>query len=196
MWNQRYAEPGWAYGTEPNDFLRDNAGELPRAGRVLCLAEGEGRNAVFLAEQGHAVTAVDLSDVGLRKAEALAADRGVTVETVVADLAEHDLGVEAWDGIVAIWCHLPAPVRRTVLRRVVRALKPGGVLILEAYTPRQLAFESGGPKDAAMLYEPADLRADLDGLAFDRCDELERDIQEGKYHQGRSAVVQVLARRP
>lgn len=134
LWNERYAEPFASYGTEPNDFLREVADRIP-AGPVLCLAEGEGRNAVFLAGRGHSVTAVDLSDVGLRNARELAARHGVTIETVVADLATYDFGSARWAGIVSIWAHVPAAVRAGLHAACAWALRPGGVFVLEAYTP-------------------------------------------------------------
>lgn len=194
FWNHRYAQPGFAYGTEPNDFLREHAGAL--SGPVLCLGEGEGRNAVFLAQRGLEVTAVDLSPLGLEKASELARTRGTRLTTKVADLADFDLGEAQWGAIVSIWCHLPPWVRTQVHAGVVRALKPGGVFLLEAYTPRQLAFDTGGPKNAELLYEPEVVRAELTGLEVERCAELERDVQEGDWHRGKSAVLQVLARKP
>ncbi len=194
FWNHRYALPGWAYGTEPGDLVREVAPTLK--GPVLCLGEGEGRNAVFLAQQGLAVTAVDLSPVALEKAQRLAAERGVTLTTAVADLADFDLGQARWGAIVSIWVHLPPWLRERVHRAVGRALVPGGHLVLEAYTPRQLAFDTGGPKHAELLFEPEALRADFAGLELLRCEEREREVHEGEWHRGRSAVVQVLARRP
>lgn len=195
MWNDRYSEEGWAYGTEPNDFVRQHAHHLPRPGRVLCLAEGEGRNAVFLAAAGWEVVALDQSEVGLRKARHLAGERGVTLETVVQDLASWEPEPDSFDGVVSIWAHLPPPVRRHTHAAVVRALRPGGGFLLEAYTPRQLLHRTGGPPVTDLLYEPADLRADLDGLVFERLVEVEREIHEGRYHHGVSAVVQVVARK-
>lgn len=195
MWNERYAEPGWAYGTEPNDFLREHAHHLPRPGRVICLAEGEGRNAVFLAAAGWEVLAVDQSDVGLAKARALAAERQVALQTAVLDLARWEPEPASCEGVVAIWAHLPRPVRERVHARVVRALRPGGVYLAEAYSPRQLAHRTGGPQDTELLWEPADLRAELEGLELLRLVELEREVHEGKYHHGTSAVVQVVARK-
>lgn len=193
FWNHRYALPGYAYGIEPNDFLREVAPSL--AGPVLSLGEGEGRNAVFLAQRGLDVTAVDLSPRGLEKAQALAAERGVQLTTQVADLADFDLGTARWGAIVAIWCHLPPWVRTKVHHDVAKALVPGGAFVLEVYTPRQLAFDTGGPKNAELLYEPEVVRAELAGLELERCVELEREVSEGEWHRGRSAVLQVLARR-
>ena len=128
-WNQRYGSDGYFYGTAPNDFLSASAALIP-PGPVLCLADGEGRNGVFLAEHGHAVTAVDQSAVGLAKAAQLAAARGVPLTTVVADLTDFAIAPGAWSGIVSMFVHLPQPLRRDVHARVVAGLRPGGVLIL------------------------------------------------------------------
>lgn len=193
FWNHRYAQPGWAYGTEPNDFLKEVAPLLE--GPVLCLGEGEGRNAVFLAQRGLAVTAIDLSPTALEKARRLATERGVRLTTQEADLADSDLGEEKWGAIISIWCHVPPWLRERVHHGVARALKPGGRFVLEAYTPAQLAFDTGGPKSLDLLYEPKDLRTDLATLELERLDERERDVNEGDWHRGRSAVVQLLARR-
>jgi SAM-dependent methyltransferase len=196
MWNERYAESGFAYGTEVNDFLAEQAFRLPEAGDVLCLAEGEGRNAVYLAQRGLSVTGVDASSVGLDKARRLAAERGVTIHTVVADLGDYDLGAECWDAVVSIWCHVPHPLRRRIHHAVTRALKPGGVFILEAYTPAQIGYETGGPKAADRLMTLAAVQLELEGLQFLIGRETERDVHEGKYHEGKSAVLQVVAVKP
>lgn len=196
FWDERYGERFESYGTEPNDFVKAVADRLPE-GPVLCLAEGEGRNAIFLAERGHAVTAVDLSPVGLANAAALAKERGVALETVQADLAEYDLGEDRWAAIVSIWAHVPPAVRGPLHARCVKALKPGGAFVLEAYTPRQLECEGvGGPPVAELLMTPDGLREELAGLRFETCHEIERDVAEGRYHTGPSATVQVLAFAP
>lgn len=195
FWNERYgAAAGYFYGTEPNAFLASVAARIP-AGPVLCLAEGEGRNAVFLASLGHAVTAVDQSAAGLAKARQLAAIRGVALATIVADLAAYPITPGAWSGILSIFAHLPQPLRRTVHAALVRGLAPGGVFILEAYTPAQLVFGSGGPKDPALLMQLGDLRGELAGLELLVAQEIERDVREGAGHTGRAAVVQIVARR-
>ncbi|RXK54467.1 class I SAM-dependent methyltransferase [Oleiharenicola lentus] len=197
FWDQRYGTAGedYVFGTAPNDFLARVADRLP-AGPVLCLAEGEGRNAVFLAKRGHAVTALDQSATGLAKATALAGRNGVSLATVVADLAEYSIPAGAWAGIVAIFMHLPPELRRRVLGQVAAGLQPGGVFIFESYTPGQLAFGTGGPRDVALLPTLASLRPQLPGLTLEHAQELERDVHEGGGHTGRSAVVQILARRP
>lgn len=197
MWNERYREPGFAYGTEPNDFLALSAERyLPPRGEILCLAEGEGRNAVFLARLGFRVTGVDGSAVGLEKAQTLAAEQGVEIETVVADLGDFDLGVARWDGVVSIWCHTPAGLRARLHRAVVAALRPGGVLVLESYTPKQLEYKTGGPRTADLMLTLAEVRAELAGLDFIEAEEKEREVHEGRHHDGMSAVLQLIARKP
>jgi SAM-dependent methyltransferase len=194
-WDARYSEPGYAYGTAPNDFLREMAGRMP-PGPVLCLAEGEGRNAVFLAELGHAVTAVDGSAVGLAKAASLARARAVGLETVHADLADFAIKEGAWAGIVTVFAHLPPTLRARMHSAVVKGLRPGGVYLLEAYTPRQLEFGTGGPPDVSLLMTADALRQELAGLELEICREIEREVVEGRFHHGRAAVVQVVGRRP
>ena len=198
MWNERYNEAEYVFGTEPNDFLTEVFENIPAGGRVLCLAEGEGRNAVFLAEQGYKVTAMDLSEVGLNKALKLAFDKWVDIKIEVADLADYQFGEAQWDGIVSIWAHLPESVRQYVHAKITPALKPAGVFILEAYTEQQLTMEAvGGP--------PATQKERFGSLSFLRTElaDLEevigteklRMISEGKRHQGLSAVVQYLGKK-
>ena len=194
-WDERYAGEEFVYGTEPNEFVVAVADRIPR-GRVLCLAEGEGRNAVFLAGLGHDVTAVDASSVGLAKAQRLAAERGVTLKTVHGDLADFTIEPESWEGIVSIWAHLPRPIRTRLYGQAARGLVPGGVFVLMAYTPAQLEYGTGGPSDPALLVELSSLREDLPGLDLVIGREFIREVHEGTLHDGRSAVVQVLARRP
>jgi len=194
-WNERYGGDGYAFGEEPNEFLVEHAGAFP-TGPVLCLAEGEGRNAVFLAGRGHAVTGVDLSPVGLAKATALAARRGVAVETVVGDLDVYPIEAGAWSGIVSIFAHLPSAVRRGLHRRVVAGLAPGGVFLLEHYNPSQIGRGTGGPSDVDMLPTVTILRDELAGLAFEHAEELVREVVEGPFHTGIASVVQVVARKP
>lgn len=191
FWDARYRGEAYAYGREPNEFLRGEAHRIPR-GDVLCLAEGEGRNAVFLAGLGHRVTAVDFSTEGLRKGERLAKESGVTVTFVQADLAAFEPPVDALTGIISIFAHTPAETRRRVHAWVPKALAPGGVFILEAYTPNQIAFGTGGPKNPALCMTLDELRADLAALDLVVAREVERDIHEGSLHGGRSATVQIV----
>ena len=198
MWNKRYNEAEYIFGTKPNDFLRDEFSKIPIGGSVLCLAEGEGRNAVFLAQQGCQVTATDMSEVGLNKALKLARDRGVDIITQVADLADYEFGEAKWDGIVAIWAHLPKAVRQYVHAQIAPALKPNGVFILEAYTEQQLTMDAvGGPPatQRERFGSLAVLRAELAELEEITGIEKQRMISEGKRHQGLSAVVQFIAKK-
>ncbi len=195
MWDQRYGEETYAYGTEPNEFLVAMAEELP-AGRLLCLGEGEGRNAVWLAQQGYEVTAVDTSGIGLRKAQLLATEREVRIRTVQADLDDFVIEPARWDAIVSVFCHLPPGLRARVHRRAVNGLRLGGVFLLEAYTPRQLEYATGGPPTVELMMDLESLRGELAGLAFLHAEELLREVREGEFHNGTGAVVQVVARKP
>ena len=195
-WDERYARPDWVYGSVPNDFVREWGHALPTGGEVVCLAGGQGRNGVWLAERGHPVTVVDLSAVGLEGARRLAHERGVELETVQADLAHFDLGIDRWDGVLSIFAHLPPAIRRDLHRRVVRALRPGGVLLLEAYTPAQLGYGTGGPPVAELLVTLDELRDELSGLEWVHAVELERPVVEGTHHTGLAAVAQLVGRKP
>lgn len=194
-WDERYAGVARAYGSEPNRWLAAQAPRIRPGGRVLSLGEGEGRNAVWLASQGFSVVAVDASSVGLEKARRLATERGVTIETIVEDLARYRPEPASYDAVVSIFVHLPPEIRAGVHAAAEAALKPGGVLVVEAFTPRQLAFESGGPRQAVLLYEPATLRTDFAGMEWETLDETEVDLDEGPFHQGRAAVVRGLGLR-
>ncbi len=194
-WDAKYSGTDFLYGTDANDFLVAHAALLPRAGRILSLGEGEGRNAVYLAGLGHRVVALDQSAVGLAKAERLAASRGVRIETCVADLADYAVAPGPWAGIVSIWCHVPSVIRRRLLGEVVRALEPGGVFLLESYRAAQIGRGGGGPADPDLTPSLADLCADLAGLDIVHGLETERPVAEGVGHRGLSAVVQVVARR-
>ncbi len=194
-WDTRYDSEEYYYGTEPNDFLRESVGSIPPGGTVLCLAEGEGRNAVYLASKGFRVTAVDGSSVGLDKLKRLAKKRGVSVETRVVDLAAFEIQPNTWDAIVAIWCHIPKDLRKTIHRSTVAGLKSHGVFIHESYHPRQLEYKTGGPPTADLMLTSAELASELSGLHFEHLKEIDREVHEGKGHNGMSAVVQAIARK-
>ena len=164
------------------------------SGRILCLAEGQGRNAVYLAGLGYDVTALDFSEVGLQCAKELAARHGVTIHTHQADLSSYVFESEAWDGIVSIFGHLPAPLRARVNAQLHGALKPGGWLQLVGYHPKQLEYGTGGPQEPSMLYTVEGLKAELGpGWTYDVAELVERELEEGPYHRGMSAFVHVLA---
>jgi len=197
FWDQRFAEPGYKYGTAPNAFLREQAHRLPARARVLAPGDGEGRNSVWLAERGHRVQALDSSGVGLAKARALAAGRGVAIDTVQIDLADWRPEPGGAEAVVLIFTHLPSTLRRAVHRTAALALAPGGWLLLECFHPQQIGRPSGGPKDPDMLATLPALRADFAGLldevlAWDG----ETVLDEGPGHQGAARTVRYLGRRP
>jgi SAM-dependent methyltransferase len=196
FWEQRYSEHGWAYGTEPNDFLRAQTRHFRPGARALVIGDGEGRNGVWLAQQGMAVLSVDYSRAGLKKARALAAAKGTRIETEHADLAAWDWPKCKFDLIVSIFVHFAPDVRPTIHRAMVDALVPGGVIILEGFNPRQVEHRSGGPRDPAMLYSADDLRGDFAAGQVELLEELETPLEEGKYHRGTGAVVRAIVRKP
>lgn len=195
MWDERYSREDYVYGVEPNDFLVEVYDRLP-AGRVLCLAEGEGRNAAWLAGQGRQVTSVDGSEVGVRKTLKLAEARGVVVDARCADLADFEIAPQSFDVIVSVFGHVPPDLRRDLHARCVAGLKPGGAMALEAYTPDQLAKGTGGPPVAELMMTADALRAELAGLEFAILRERVREVIEGVGHTGEAAVVQMLAVKP
>jgi SAM-dependent methyltransferase len=195
FWDERYAADEFVYGTAPNDFLVQVSGCLRRGDRVICLADGEGRNGVWLAQRGMSVLSVDVSARGLRKARALAQQARVEMQTTVADVTRFDLGRDCWDAIVSIFLHLPPKARRALHARCRAALKPGGFFIFEAYGREQLRYGTGGPKEAELLPELADVLDDLRGLRIDHQFAGTREVHEGRLHSGLGYVVQVVASR-
>ena len=198
-WDERYAGETYGFGTEPNDFLRECAAlpALASAGlRVLCIGDGEGRNGVWLAGRGHGVTTVDLSPVGVSKALRLADAHGVRLDAHAADLASWDLGRDAWDLIVSVFCHMAPALRADVHARIARAVRPGGWYLLEAYRPANVGRGVGGPQSAELNVTLEELRGQFAGWELVVAREVEREIHEGQYHNGLSATTQWLARRP
>lgn len=194
-WDLRYSEEGFAYGTEPNDFLRRNLNQLPEKGRILCLAEGEGRNSVFLAKHGYDVVAIDSSAVGLQKAEELAKKEHVQITTVVADLADFTIEEKSYDAVISIFCHLPPSLRQKVYSQVVRGLRKDGILLLEGYTPAQLENNTGGPPSKELMLTLEIVKNDFQSLNILHGVETEREIMEGRLHTGLGAVVQLIAKK-
>ncbi|XPF94680.1 class I SAM-dependent methyltransferase [Colwellia sp. RE-S-Sl-9] len=191
MWDKEYDREEYVYGKLPNDFLKSHYNSIPK-GNVLLLAEGEGRNAVFLAKLGYSVTAVDISSVGLKKAEKLAKENNVVIETICADLAVFDLGERKWDGIVSIYCHLPETLRQDLYKRIELAIKPSGVLLLEGYRPEQLTYKTGGPPLASMMISKETLIKELPHFSFSHLEALDRVVNEGINHHGLGAVIQAI----
>jgi 2-polyprenyl-3-methyl-5-hydroxy-6-metoxy-1,4-benzoquinol methylase len=196
FWDQQFAGSDFRYGTAPNAFLSQQAQGLHAGARVLVPGDGEGRNSVWLAQQGHQVLAMDASAVGLDKARKLAAERGVVIGTVLADLSDWQPEEGAFDLVVLTFVHLPPALRTVAHRRLALALRPGGVMLLEAFHPRQLGLPSGGPRQADMLYTLADLQGDFgDLLAQEWGEEAEVALDEGPGHQGMAQVTRYLGRR-
>ena len=196
MWDERYQTPEYIFGDQPCQWLIMNQHRLPQSGQALALGDGEGRNGVFLAELGFEVTSVDLSEVGLSKARDLARKRGVTIQTVQADLEYYEIEAESQDLIVSIYCHLPDAIRKLVHERAEVALKPGGLFILEAFHHSQLKYQSGGPKTTDLLYDLDALLDDFrmlhileafDGLCY---------LDEGARHSGIGHIVRLVLQKP
>lgn len=194
FWNEKFANAEYAYGTEPNEFLAASVAKL-KPGAALSLAEGEGRNAVWLAQQGFTVSSIEQSEKGVAKTLRLALQRGVIVMAERGELETFHIQPNSWDLIVSIYAHTPQELRRKLHRQVVAGLKPGGVFVLEAYTPAQIPNNTGGPKDASLMPTAELLRSELNGLVFDHIAEVERDVVEGSLHTGTAHVVQVVAHR-
>lgn len=194
-WNRRFAADGFLFGTEPNAWLRDHAGVRQPGQRVLSVADGEGRNSVWLAKRGLRVDAFDIAEVGVEKARRMAAEQGVSVNFSVADCDGFAWPEAAYDGVAAIFVQFADPAMRTRLfAHIRRSLKPGGTLVLQGYTPRQLEYRTGGPPFESHLYTPALLREAFAAMDIVELREYEADLAEGSGHHGRSALIGLVAR--
>ena len=195
-WNRRYAGDEFLFGTEPNTWLREHAHALPPGARILSVADGEGLNSVWLARQGFQVDAFDVADRAVVKARALARREGVSVNFTVADVEGFQWLDSAYDGVAAIFVQFADPATRTRLfERIVRSLKPGGVLILQGYTPKQLDYRTGGPPILSHLYTRELLDAAFADLTIIELREYEAEVREGQGHSGQSALIGLVARR-
>lgn len=196
FWDKRYAGPEYIFGKEPNVFLLTERARFRRGMKVLDVACGEGRNSVWLAELGCEVTGVDLSPLALGKARALAQERNVSVTYHEADLLQWAWPQGAYDALVSVFIQFAAPEGREALfARMRAALKPGGLLFLQGFTPAQLQYASGGPKEISHLYTGEMLSGLLAPLQILHLREYEADLSEGSKHVGRAALVDVIARR-
>lgn len=199
FWDERYKGAEYAYGETPNAFLASLASRFSPGQTAMVPGDGEGRNGVFLARQGLTVETLDLSAQGVEKARRLAMSCGVELAAKQADALAWDWPRNAYDWIALLYLHLVAPDRRQLHAHALAALKPGGCIVLEAFTPSHLenqkAGAKGGPRDAALLYSAGDLRADFAGAVIELLEETEVDLREGALHVGRSAVVRMVARR-
>ena len=193
-WEERFAGDEYIFGTAPNAFVTREAGRLKPGADVLCVADGEGRNSTWLAEQGHRVHAVEATTNAIVKAKALAAERGVEVHHEQVDLEAWDWPVAAYDAVVAIFIQFTDPIGRArMFAQMATALRPGGVLLLEGYGPGQLAYGTGGPKSLDHLYTLDELRTAFPTLRVELLEEYDRELDEGPRHRGMSALVDLVA---
>ncbi len=199
-WNERYSEPEYAYGTQPNVYLKEQLDKL-QPGMILFGAEGEGRNAVYAARQGWTVSAFDISDAGRKKAWQLAEAYGVNVDYRVGQLPELDFLPGQFDAIALIYAHFPAGIRAAYHRLLDTFLKPGGTIVLEAFGKQHLPYRErnpdvGGPRDRESLFSTEDIRQDFPGYEIRQLEEMEVELHEGKYHNGLGSVVRFVGRKP
>ncbi len=197
FWNQRFECEDYVFGTTANRFLVSQGARLRTGQRVLSVADGEGRNAVWLAEQGLEVDAVEFSPAAVDKARRLAASRGVAPNFHLASVMEWDFGVERYDAVVAIFIQFASPLQRGPLfARMAAALKPGGLLLMQGYTPGQLEYKTGGPAQVEHLYTAQLLRQSFADLELLHLQEHEDVLEEGSGHVGRSALIDLVGRKP
>lgn len=197
MWNKRFAGQDYLFGREPNEYLRAQAALLAPGGRTLCVADGEGRNSVWLARQGLHVEAFDIAEVGVAKARKLATEAGVSVEFHVSGCDDWAWPADAYDAVVAVFVQFADPeMRGRLFANMVRALKPGGVLILQGYTPKQLDYKTGGPGVLSHLYTADLLHEAFASLQTIELVEYDAELNEGAQHSGQSALIGFVARKP
>ena len=197
FWNERFASETPTYGTAPNTFVEAQVGRVPEGAAVIELGAGEGRNAVFLAERGFNVTALDYSTEGLRKAAALAETRGVAIEPLQADVTQWQPD-RTWDAVAIAFLHLPPDHRPGLHRLIQHILRPGGFLIAEWFRPAQVieGYTSGGPPRAAMMLTQDELHAAFPEAGIQLLESVETDLDEGPHHQGPAAVVRFVWQKP
>ncbi|SDH82408.1 class I SAM-dependent methyltransferase [Myroides phaeus] len=197
FWDNRYKEEVYAYGTTPNRFFEQALSELPQVGTVLLAAEGEGRNAVFAAQQGWTVSAFDMSVEGQKKAMKLAQDKGVVINYLVSTVKEIDLDRREFDTLGLIFAHFPEEYRRIYHRKLAKAIKKGGTLILEGFSKQHKAKQEknpavGGPGEVSMLFDLAELKEDFQDFTFTLAEEQVVTLQEGQFHLGEAAVIRLI----
>ncbi|MBV1697148.1 MAG: methyltransferase domain-containing protein [Hyphomicrobiales bacterium] len=194
-WETRYRPPDYLFGKEPNAFLKSQASRLRPGQKALSVADGEGRNGVWLAEQGLDVLTVDFSDTALAKARALARERRVTIATEVADLTSWRWPRAAFDVIVAIFIHFEGAERDTFFANLKAALKPGGLLLMESYRPAQLDYRTGGPPQVDLMYTREILQKAFGDFAELDIREHDSVISEGTAHVGMSALIDLIGKK-
>lgn len=191
FWNERYSEDEYVYGENPNEYFKESLSKL-KAGKILLPCDGEGRNAVYAATQNWEVTAFDQSEEAKRKALQLGAKKEVTFDFQIADAEHFDYGENKYDAIALIYAHFPEDLRKKVHTSVVKALKVGGTLILEGFNPEQIELNSGGPKDEKMLFTKEMIESDFKELTTIELNSLNIELNEGRYHKGKAAVIKYM----
>jgi 2-polyprenyl-3-methyl-5-hydroxy-6-metoxy-1,4-benzoquinol methylase len=192
MWDQRYSEKEYAYGTEPNSFFKEQI-SLLKAGKLLLPAEGEGRNAVFAAKLGWDVTAFDISEAGRNKALELASANNVQIKYVVSSVEDFKFEENYFDAVGLIFAHFPSEKREFYHKIIISLLKLGGTLIMEAFSKEQINFSSGGPKDLDMLYSEEDLKNDFRDLNYFELNKKIIELTESHFHTGEASVQRLIA---
>lgn len=195
FWESRYRKENYAYGLHPNVFYKEQLNKINSAGKILLPMEGEGRNAVYAAKLGWTVDAFDFSAAAKSKALKLAEKEDTSINFTIASVEDFNPKAEHYDAVALIYAHLAPNLRRNFHRKLTESLRPGGTLILEAFTPAQLAYSSGGPKKEDMLYTGKMLRKDFENLDIVLLDETKTELDEGEFHRGLAAVVRLLARK-
>lgn len=195
-WNERFQTENYVYGREPNAFLTEFQKKIKVSGKALAIAEGEGRNAVYLAEQGMKVTAWDYAESGLAKTNKLADERGVAVTTELVDLNEAKWSRANWDEIVCIFGHFPTELRHKTLQGVKEAVKPGGYFLTEVYSHYQIPYKSGGPQELDFLYKPEEFLKIFAEWRIVHFFMGEVVRHEGEFHNGESHVIQFVGQKP
>jgi len=191
FWNERYATEEYAYGTEPNRFFKENLEQLV-PGKILFPAEGEGRNAVFAAKLGWQVSAFDPSIEGKRKAEKLALENGISIIYQTDNYESVSFPANYFDCIVLVFAHMHPLIRNEYHKKLMSFLKPGGVLILEGFSKKQISRNSGGPRDIDMLFSKEELQSDFDSFSKLTITETDYCLNEGPFHQGMASVIRTL----
>jgi 2-polyprenyl-3-methyl-5-hydroxy-6-metoxy-1,4-benzoquinol methylase len=191
FWNERYSSPEYVYGKDPNDFFREYI-EEQISGKILLVGEGEGRNAIYAAQRGWTVDALDVSQKGKDKAQKLAREKGVRINYEVDNILFHQPKQDFYNLIGVFFLHLPRQQRRILSVKLWEALRPGGKMIMEVFSKDQLKLGTGGPKESELLYNEQEMMSDFPCFKFEKLQQIEREIHEGSLHKGRVSVVQAI----
>jgi 2-polyprenyl-3-methyl-5-hydroxy-6-metoxy-1,4-benzoquinol methylase len=194
FWDKRYSEPSLAYGKEPNVYFKQKI-DLLQTGKLLLPGEGEGRNSLYAAKKGWEVTAIDSSVKAKEKALALANKNKIRIEYIVSPIESYNFRQEEFNAAALIFVHFPTETRTKIHDAIINSLKPGGALIIEAFSKKQISHNTGGPKSIEMLYDLDDLLIDFKEMNIEESYETQIDLHEGKYHRGIADVIRIFAKK-